>query len=226
MNRYVSSFGITFFPYILGFVVYGYMETIHYSAMESKIAPKAMAIQIAYIPKPPVEPVTKEPEPIVEEPKIVPKPEPKPTKVLKKELAHKKVEPMKMPEVSQNLEVEKTAVKEEIKQEIVREDISTKPSKVDTQARQQQYFSELQHRIDTNKTYPRMARERNIAGHVCIEFTISPEGELITYAIIEGKQVFHKSVQDAITKSFPFPIKEPIFASNITISLTIEYSLL
>ena len=92
--------------------------------------------------------------------------------------------------------------------------------------KQERYFTELKNRIDANKTYPKFARERNIEGSVLVEFTISPEGKLISYTIVEGKQVFHKSVQEAILKSFPFPMKESLFVSDLTVKLTIGYTLI
>ena len=226
MNRYASSFGIALLPYVLVIGAYMYMQSCSLAPLEQKMSSKAMAIEISCLPKKPVEPVVQEPEPKVEEiPKIEEKPAPKPLKV-KKKPAPKKVEPPKE-QIVQAPIVNETVVQKEEPQELTHEKSVEKKVEQDSlHVKQERYFSELKNRIDANKTYPRFARERNIEGHVLVEFTISPEGKLLSYTIVEGKQVFHKSVQEAIQKSFPFPMNESLFASNLTVTLTIGYSLI
>lgn len=229
MNRYVSSFGIAVLPYLFGLGLYAYMQSIAPSLLEPKTTPQAMAIQISYLPPKTVEPVIKEPEAKVEEPKELPiieeKPAPNPLKV-KKKIVQKKLEQPNEQTVQAPVVMEKIVPSQEKKDVVSEKSVETKMAQETLHVKKVRYLSELKNRIDTNKSYPRLARERNIEGCVVIEFTISPEGNLIAFTIIEGKQVFHKSVKEAIIKSFPFPMPEPIFASNLTIQLTIEYALI
>ena len=227
MSRYARSFGIALLPYVLGIGAYVYVQSIVLAPMEQKTVLKAMAIQISCLPP---KPVVQESEAKIEEPKELPKveekPLPKPPKIVKKKSEPKKVEPPITPSVQTPIVSEKVVQKEE-HEEITREKSVEKVVEQESlHVKQERYFTELKNRIDANKTYPRFARERNIEGSVLVEFTISPEGKLLSYAIVEGKQVFHKSVKEAIQKSFPFPMRESLFSSNLTVTLTIGYTLI
>jgi len=102
------------------------------------------------------------------------------------------------------------------------------PKEIDSQAlhvKQQSYLQHLRERINEHKSYSKMAQNKNIEGSVVVEFTISTKGDLLSYAIVEGKTLFHKSAGEAITKSFPFPMEEELFIQNQTIQIEIVYAL-
>lgn len=227
MNRYARSFVIALLPYVLGIGAYGYAQSISHVPMEQKKTPKAMAIQISCLPQKTVEPAVQEPK--AEEPKELPHveetPMPKPLNVKKKH-EPKKVESPVAPTVQTPKVAEEVVQKEERIEPVYEKSVEKVVEQESLHVKQERYFTELKNRIDANKTYPRFARERSIEGNVLVEFTISPEGKLISYTIVEGKQVFHKSVQEAILKSFPFPMKESLFVSDLTIKLTIGYTLI
>ena len=92
-------------------------------------------------------------------------------------------------------------------------------------AKQNIYFTNLKKRIDKYKSYPKKAVRRGIQGSVKVNFTLSCNGELISYKIIEGKKIFKKSVIKAIKNSFPFKPPTGIFTKDISFTLTIKYSL-
>lgn len=223
MNRYARSFVIALLPYVLGIGAYGYAQSISHVPSEQKKTPQAMAIQISCLPHKPVEPA------VQEEPKELPKveetPTPKPLNV-KKKREPKKVESPVAPTVQTPKVAEEVVQKEEHILPVYEKSVEKVVEQESLHVKQERYFTELKNRIDANKTYPRFARERSIEGNVLVEFTISPEGKLISYTIVEGKQVFHKSVQEAILKSFPFPMKESLFVSDLTIKLSIGYTLI
>lgn len=229
MNRYVRSFVIALVPYVLGIGAYGYAQSISHELMEQKRTPQAMAIQISCLPQKPIEPTVQEPEPKTEAPKELPKvkelPAPKPLNV-KKQHEPKKVASPTAPTVQTPSVTEEVVQKEEHVEPVYEKSVEKKVEQESLHVKQERYFTELKNRINANKTYPKFARERNIEGSVLVEFTISPEGRLISYTIVEGKQVFHKSVQEAILKSFPFPMKESLFVSDLTVKLTIGYTLI
>ena len=150
------------------------------------------------------------------------KPEPKKEEIVKKETSKKIEKVVKKPEAK----LDKKIAKQQIKQQHVPVK-QNKPS-IDQElinAKKNNYFKTIKESISKNKTYPNIAVRRGIQGDVKISFTISKEGELIAFKIIEGKKVFKKSIQSAIEKTFPIKPPKDIFLSNTDLFLTIAYRL-
>ncbi len=120
-----------------------------------------------------------------------------------------------------DLEDQKTVMKE-VKAEAVSSEVSSKES---LHVKQKEYLEKLKRRINEHKTYPKIAQNSHIEGSVIIKFTISPKGELLSFVVLEGKKIFHKATEDAVQKSFPFPLNEDLFTSNMTFQIELNYSL-
>ena len=91
--------------------------------------------------------------------------------------------------------------------------------------KQHKYYSQIKQTIDKNKSYPQVAVRRGIQGEVKIQFTISKDGELLSYKILDGQKIFFKSISEAIQNSFPLTPPNDIFTSNLDLKLTLHYKL-
>lgn len=90
---------------------------------------------------------------------------------------------------------------------------------------QNKYYSKIKQTIDKNKYYPKSARRRGIEDRVKITFEISKKGELLSFHILEGKSIFHKSTARALQNSFPLLPPKELRNNIITLTLNLEYNL-
>ncbi len=223
MKRYIHAFTITFVVYLIGgFAVMYHTSLIHKPSSLADLSKEVMAITL-YEPKkeePELHPTPPPPPPTLthtpqksiakKEPKILPNaPVIKESMVIAKESEHA------------DLEDQKTVMKE-VKAEAVSSEVSSKES---LHVKQKEYLEKLKRRINEHKTYPKIAQNSHIEGSVIIKFTISPKGELLSFVVLEGKKIFHKATEDAVQKSFPFPLNEDLFTSNMTFQIELNYSL-
>jgi protein TonB len=246
MNRYFTSFLITGLIYSLlfGFIFYIFIENIIYSdKIEEKVIHKisfSLREEVLEIKKSlekikPIVPPKKDPPPIVH--KIIKKKidvPPVKKKVVKK-IAPKEVIVPK--EVIESIKHEKDLLlarqKEKEAQKIAKNlRLAEKQRKLEelraleNLKEQALYLEKVKERINKNKSYPRVAQKGNIQGSVKVRFIISPKGKLVSYEIMEGKRVFHKSIAKAIERSFPFPVKKEIFSTNLTVKLEVVYKII
>lgn len=214
MNRYFRSLGITLFFYsVCGGIVMFYCA---YSPIKEKpiVMEESVSIKVSEESLPqPQEVMPPVAVPINEKP------------LVKEQKQKAKVSSLKtLPSpVVEKIEEESLPLISPPKQEVV---VS---KQIDTQSlhvKQQSYFQRLKERINQHKDYPKIAQKRNIEGSVMVEFTISAKGELLSYTIIDGQTLFIKSAEEAIVKSFPFPVEEELFTQSQTIQIKIVYSLI
>lgn len=215
MNRYLGSLGITLFFYALCGGIWMFCNA---SSIEKKlvVVQESVSIKVSN-------------ESIPEEPQVTPLPTPAPPI---KETALPKEQKPKVKVASQKTllpPLAETIPKEEDVPFVAppKEAVAI-PKQTDTQAlhvKQASYLQQLRERINKYKSYPKMAQSKSIEGGVVMEFTISTKGDLLSYAIVEGKAIFHKSAQEAIVRSFPFPMEEELFTENQTIKIEIIYAL-
>jgi len=242
MNRYFSSFAIAGFIYTLGgsIIFYLFVFNIDYKLKQNKNKVNKISFSI-------IQQVKKVPKPIVKPKKqIVQKKEPPKIvkKVIPKKVVKKKIKPTPIKKkIKKVVKVEKKVMP--IKKEIVKEIKKVEKPKIDNTRilaakkkrldelraleklrKKELFLKNITKRINENKSYPRIARKGNIQGHVKVSFIISPHGELLSYQILNGKKIFHKSIAKALEKSFPFPIDKDILNSNLTINLEIVYQLI
>jgi len=87
------------------------------------------------------------------------------------------------------------------------------------------YFHLLKQMIEKNKYYPPNAIRRGIEGDLKIKFIISNNGNLISIEKIEGNRVFHTSIKEAISNSFPLLPPKNILVEDTVLNLVISYKL-
>ncbi len=145
-------------------------------------------------PKPKPKPTIK-PEPIVQEPVIEPEPiieEPSKEEIAEEEI----IEEVQEQEVVQTETI--SNVQQQINQDI-------------REAKQREFIEHLVKRINSNKSYPNMARRRGIEGVVDVKFTILLNGNVGNIQIIEGRSIFKKATIQAIERSFPIEVDSSLF---------------
>lgn len=221
MKRYTLALSVTSFIYLFIGATFLYQGTVF-----KKPAPKPLtSVEISlYTPKePPLEvPQHQEVTPKTSEPKSIPAQErPKPSKPKPAPKKETMVEPPK-----ESFAINETVNEEPVQQSAPTVATTKEASKESLQAHQKNYLEDLRRRINRHKIYPKVAQTSHIEGSVKVEFTISPKGELLSFVILEGKKIFHKATEEAIQKSFPFPLNEDLFTSSMTFQIELSYTLL
>lgn len=232
MNRYIHSFIISsiFYISIIIGVVY-FLSIDDSSKADANIkATKKVCFSVVTqveIPEPKVE---KKPEP-KPKPKPKPKPEPKPKpKPLPEPIKEEPIpQPTPEPIVEETIKEETEVVEEQTQEVIKSEEIATetknKISPEVVQAQQDLFISHLIHKINSNKSYPNMARRRGIEGLVDVKFKILSNGNVEDIKIISGRSIFKKSATEAITRSFPVVVKDSMFEFPREFKVKITYIL-
>ncbi len=190
-------------------------------------------------------------KPTIEQKKVRKKEIEKPIKKIVKKINPKKISPKKLVKkttpknkIQEKIVKTKKTVKEPkiVKKEIKKTDTKivanqvkkekslTKKTltQIDTKQltiKQNKYYTKIKQTIDKNKSYPKIAIRRGIQGEVKIQFTISKNGELLSYKILNGKKIFLASISEAIKNSFPLIPPKDIFTSNLDLKLTLNYKL-
>lgn len=175
---------------------------------EKKIEPKPKSKPK---PKPKPEPI---PQPVKKEP--VPEPTPEPEPIIQEQIVKEDLEPVE--EVIE--EVEKVAEYEEITTETqseINHDVLL--------AKQNQFISDLIQRINSNKSYPNMARRRSIEGVVDVKFKVIADGNVEDIEIVSGRSIFKKSAIQAIDRSFPIIVDSSLFDFPKEFKIKISYVL-
>ena len=152
-------------------------------------------------------------EPVVE--KIVPKPKPIIKKIMKKKVQKKK-------------KLKKKQVKRKrVKKKVLKRKVSTKkaPSKKKVSpAKKNAYLARVRSKINSNKTYPRIAKRRGMQGSVKVHFIILKNGN-VGNITVSGPKVFHKSAKDAVKKSFPINTKNAPISLPMTVNFVLHYQI-
>jgi protein TonB len=195
-------------------------------------------------PEPVVEP---EPEPVVEpepipepvKPVTIPKPMTKPIPVLeKKEENLTKVTPKpKKKKVVKKKKVKKKPVKK-VKKKKTTKKPTKKVAKKSTKKRSNnnakksaatkkkfnRFLSGLRSKINTKKSYPRIAQKRGMQGSVKVTFTITKSGK-VTNIKTNGPKIFARSAKAAVQKAFPVSTKDYKGHLPKTVNLNLNYRL-
>lgn len=236
MNRYFTSFLITGLIYSLlfGFMFYIFIENIKHSDKIKENVVHKISFSVIHA-EPEIKKSIEKIEPIVTQKKeimkkVTKKKDPLPivNKIIKKKidvqqnptkrLKHEKnllmAREKEAQKIAENLRL--TEKKRKLEELIALENLKE----------QELYLEKVKERINKNKSYPRIAQRGNIQGSVKVSFIISPKGELVSYEILKGKRVFHKSIAKAIELSFPFSVNKEIFSSNLTVKLEVIYKII
>lgn len=226
MHRYLSSFIISALAYIAIIATMFYLFSKNdYSAKKvKKDNPKCVHFSIIAPAK------VKELKPITEK-KKKPKAKPKPKKK-KKPLQKPKPKPVVKPEPIVEEVIEEEII-EEVQEQPEQEIVQTKTiSNVQQQinqdikeAKQRAFIEELIKKIDSNKSYPNMARRRCIEGVVDVKFIILANGNVEDIQIVSGRSIFKRSTTEAIERSFPIEVDSTLFNFPEEFRLKIAYIL-
>ena len=242
MNRYFLSFIITVLIYlslIVGFLYYNNtpqpikiktkksIESVKFTVIkQEKVEPKPI-IKPKTTPLPPIIKKIK-PKPIKNIKPIIKKDEnrtiEKPKPIIKPKII-KKIKPKKRKKrvKKSNKTIKKTQIRKS--KSISKKGVISKIKSNNQKAQERSYYSKITKAINRNKSYPSKAKRRNIEGNVKVKVTLSKDGKLISYKILNGNRVFKKSIKKAIKKSFPIKPPKGVFHSNISFSFTLRYKL-
>ncbi|RLA68643.1 MAG: hypothetical protein DRG30_11010 [Epsilonproteobacteria bacterium] len=83
-------------------------------------------------------------------------------------------------------------------------------------------MARLKAKINSNKSYPRIARKRGMQGHVKIRFRITSAGKLSGLSAT-GPRIFLNSAKRAVKKAFPLSTRGVSLPMSVT--LTLNYQL-
>ena len=236
MHRYLSSFIISAIAYIaiIATMFYIFSENDYSTKKVQKNNPKCVQFSIIAPAK------VQEVKNIKEKKK---KPKPKPKKKVKKPPPKPKIKPIVKPEpivqepvlepepiteepIIEDIEEEIEEVQE---QEVVQtETISNVQQQINQdirEAKQRKFIEHLIKRINSNKSYPNMARRRGIEGVVDVKFKILPNGNVKDIKIISGRSIFKKATIQAIERSFPIEVDSTLFNFPELFKVKIAYIL-
>ena len=216
MNRYTKSFTITLVLYITIFTSFSYsFEDEKYVNTTQKKSEQVVKFTIIQEPR-----FIEKKEIIVKKKEI--------DKIVKKNLITKKIKPKVVEKKKKKVSKPKQiVVKQQIKQNksVLKNTINHQDKLKEHKENQNKYYTQIKETINKNKSYPKIAVKRGIEGLVKIKFTISKNGELLSFNIIEGKRVFKKSITESVKNSFPLTPPKDVLTSNTSLSLMIDYRL-
>ena len=216
MNRYTKSFTITLVLYITIFTSFSYsFEDEKYVNSTQKKSEQVVKFTIIQEPR-----FIEKKEIIVKKKEI--------DKIVKKNLITKKIKPKVVEKKKKKVSKPKQiVVKQQIKQNksVLKNTINHQDILKKRKENQNKYYTQIKETINKNKSYPKIAVKRGIEGLVKIKFTISKNGELLSFNIIEGKRVFKKSITESVKNSFPLTPPKDVLTSNTSLSLMIDYRL-
>lgn len=146
------------------------------------------------------------PEPII--PKVRPKPQPIVKKITKKPL-HKKRKKIETP-----------------KKRVKKTKATRKPSvsKKVSPAKRNRFLAQIRRKINTHKSYPRIAQRRGMMGSVKVKFTILSTGNVANIKI-SGPKIFHNSARNAVKKAFPIHTKNAPISLPTQVNITLRYQI-
>ena len=205
MKRYLNSFFITSFIYLILAVVF--INVISEISIETKKEEESITkISLNSVAIQKVEEVTKElekeivPEPIIEKivekpaPKVIEKPKKVEKKIVKQEKPIEKIVEKPAPKVveKENENIEKMAVAEQneisTKQESI---IQSNSNNERNKNLESEYLAKVKNKIEKNKVYPKVAKRLNQTGKVIVSFDILKDGKITNIKIIH-KSKFEK----------------------------------
>lgn len=230
MNRYLSSFFISFSIYTLGV-----SSLLYFLSQESVNASEAnktvQTVKFSFI--------SEKPEKKMSEPSTMPEIKPQPQeKPVTKPKPKEKTIPRPKPKVEQKVESKQKPSKDEQKEITPKESSDSANMKSeankeekkssdyeDIKAKQNLFMSKLRELINQNKSYPNSARRRAIEGVVNLRFNILANGAVERITITSGKSIFKKSAMQAVERSFPIKIDKELFMFPKEFKVTLVYTL-
>jgi protein TonB len=101
-------------------------------------------------------------------------------------------------------------------------------SELGTYYTKKEYYEMLKMSIESHKKYPRIAQNRNIEGHVKVEFEIIQGGKVKNVSIEKssGRKILDRAAMEAIKKAAPFPVPpRQLFKLPLKLAIVIVFEL-
>ena len=241
MHRYLSSFIISAIAYIAIIATMFYLFSKNDYSTKKVQKNNLKCVQFSIIAPAKVQEVKnikekkkkRKPKPKKKKKKkLPPKPKPKPKPIIKPEPIIQEPVAKQEPIVEEPIieEVSEEEIVEEVQeQEVVQtENISNVQQQINQdvrEAKQRKFVEQLVKRINSNKSYPNMARRRCIEGVVDVKFKILADGTVEDIEIISGKSIFKKATIQAIERSFPIEVDSSLFDFPELFKVKIAYIL-
>jgi len=238
MKRYLNSFILSTIIYSCVFAsMYYFLSDVEFSKKETKlnkesrIAVSLLAMTSPKLIKTPPKKLEKKPcKTEVKKPKKQIKPKPKKIikkkSIKKKEVVVQKKEPIKQVEiVKASIVKSQILVAKKCAEDIEKEKLKKEKEEAELLKKQNIFFAQLREAINSNKTYPKTARRRNVQGEVKVKFSILANGNVEEIKVIKGHSIFKRSVHEAIQNSFPISVKKTLFTFPKEFQLTLNYIL-
>lgn len=198
-----------------------------------------------------IEPEPIEPEPVeeVKEETIEPEPtkkeekvEPEVVKELPKPIVKKIVKPKKKTKRKKKIKKKyrkKSVIKKRVKvnkKSVSKKKLSKKrntkkvtkqkvsPPRQFSAAKKNAFLSQIRIRINSNKSYPRIAQRRGMQGSIHVSFVLKANGNVGNISV-KGPKVFHTSARNAVKRAFPINVKNAPLSLPTTVNLTLRYQI-
>ncbi|ETR69800.1 MAG: periplasmic protein TonB [Candidatus Magnetoglobus multicellularis str. Araruama] len=101
-------------------------------------------------------------------------------------------------------------------------------SEIGTYYTKKEYYEMLKMSIESHKKYPQFAQNRNIEGHVKVEFEIIQGGKVNNIKIVKssGRKILDRAAMDAIKNASPFPVPpRQLFKLPLKLAIVIVFEL-
>lgn len=217
MNRYVSSFlfACSVYIFLIGAIFYFLQTQKYIYKVDEK---RVTAVMINVVPK------------VVKKESLSPKKESKPKEHKKIKKIKKLTKPKKRVKnvLAKKVVAKKPTAKKVISKKAMPQKVQS-PTKIEQPKenlakKRELYFLKIKQELQKHKIYPKMAIKRGVQGISKVTLYLAPDGKLINFRI-DGKKIFNKSIEKAIKKTFPFPVKEGLLKENLTLHVNLVYRL-
>lgn len=241
-RHFISYFGTTLLYLLLAGIFFYMQNTIFVTAKKSEeqficmplttfvsepVASVEQLEQEEVIEESVVEEKPVEEKPVIE-PEVIKEPNPKEEPEIKEEVVPEPAVITQKPkptvrEIKKKPQVKKKTQKKTIKKKQERQKASARQAKV-SPAEQNQFLANIRAKINEHKSYPRIAQKRGMQGSVKVRFTILNNGQ-VGQILVDGPNVFHESVINAVKSAFPVNAEEAPIALPKNINITLQYQI-
>lgn len=226
-REYLQSKRYSLLSFLLAFIIYIVLicVSVQFLSKEERlhVEPKKHAIDIKLVTKEEVaKPLKSTPVP-----KIIPKPISKPKTIIAtpspKKITRELIKADIIDEKPQEILSEKKLDILPLKLLEQQNTLEIRPQNSDLFAHT---LNKIRNQMDANKVYPLFAKKAGIQGVVKLRFSLTQEGKLLYYEILEGKKVFHGSIKEMFERTFPMQLSNDTLPEEIIITLNIVYKLI
>ena len=166
------------------------------------------------IPEPIVEKIVEKKEIIKPKPVIKPKP-------IKKVIKKKIIKKVKKKRVKKRVKKRKSKSKTKNRKKSTKK--SYKKRKV-SPAKKSAFLAKIRRDINRYKSYPRVAKKRQMQGKVRAKFTLLRSGRVGKISL-SGSRMFYSSAREAIKRAFPINAKKAPVSLPMSLNITLVYKI-